>query len=397
MGRPRAAKRMSVEERRARLGRRHHLATTARSTSVVDVAGDLNGLHSTGAAAVYLAARARMRSVAIPDVERALYEDRTVVRILGMRRTMFVVPLDLAPVIEAACTRKIAAWMRRQTIQLVESSGIAKDGRRWLERAERDAHHALLARGEATAAELGTDVPALRTKVHFGEGRTWAGAQSMSTRVLWQLSADGLVIRGRPRGGWASTQYRWAPVEMWLPGGMPRLPVHEAQVELARRWLASFGPATLDDLRWWTGWTVADTKRALGGLDVAEVDLDGQPGVVLAADLAATRSVPPWAALLPALDPTIMGWKERAWYLGGHGPQLFDRAGNAGPSVWLSGRVVGGWGQRPDGELVYKLLEDVGRDGTAMIEKEIERLTEWLGGQRVVPLFRTPLERTLVE
>src|SRR5207244_320391 len=201
MARAGTTKRFTIEERRARLGRRQHLAPSARSMSVEQVAGDLVGLHSTGAAAVYLAARARMRSMSIPDVERALYDDRTVVRILGMRRTMFVVPLDLAPVIEAACTRKIAAWMRRQSIQLIEAGGFAKDGRRWLERAERDAHRALLARGEATAAELGKDVPALRTQIRFGEGKSWAGAQSMSTRILWQLSADGLVIRGRPRGG----------------------------------------------------------------------------------------------------------------------------------------------------------------------------------------------------
>jgi hypothetical protein len=314
-----------------------------------------------------------------------------------MRRTMFVVPLDLAPVIEAACTRKIAAWMRRQTIQLVEAGGIAKDGRRWLERAERDAHRALLVRGEATAGELGRDVPALRAKVHFGEGRSWAGAQSMSTRILWQLAADGLVIRGRPRGGWASTQYRWTPVEAWLPGGIPRLPVHEAQAELARRWLASFGPATITDLRWWTGWTLGDTKQALAELDVVDVDLDGRHGIALGDDLDATRAVKPWAALLPALDPTIMGWKERNWYLGDHAPELFDRAGNAGPSVWLSGRVVGGWGQRPNGEVLFKLLEDVGRGGVTMVEAEVERLTSWLGGQRIVPLFRTPLERSLVE
>jgi hypothetical protein len=392
-----AVKRIGVEERRARLARRHHLAGPARSAGVEEVSGDLVGLHSTGAAAVYLSARARMRSMSIPDVERALYDDRTVVRMLGMRRTVFVVPLDLAPVIEAACTRKIAAWMRRQTTQLVEAGGIAKDGAGWLRRAEKAAHGALLAHGEATASELGADVPALRARIRFGEGKRWAAEQSMSTRVLWQLAADGLAIRGRPRGGWSSTQYRWAPVEAWLPGGIPRLAVEDAQVELARRWLASFGPATVNDLRWWTGWTLGDTRKALAALEVEEVDLDGQPGIALAGDLRATRGVKPWAALLPALDPTIMGWKERAWYLGDHGPELFDRAGNAGPSVWLDGRVVGGWGQRKDGEVVFRLLEDVGRDGAALVEAEVERLTTWLGGQRVVPLFRTPLERTLVE
>jgi hypothetical protein len=397
MARTARVRRFSAEERRARLGRRHHLAPAAHSSSPVDVAGDLLGLHSTGAAAVYLSAWARMRSVTIPDVERALYDDRTLVRILGMRRTMFVVPLDLAPVIEAACTRKIAAWMRRQTIQLVEAGGIAKDGRRWLARAESAAHRALMDRGEATAAELARDVPALRAKILFGEGKRWEGAQSMATRVLWQLSADGRVIRGRPRGGWSSTQYRWAPVETWLPGGMPVLAVEEARPELARRWLGSFGPATVADLRWWTGWTLGETRTALGDVDVAEVDLDGQPGIALADDLGPTRPPKAWAALLPALDPTIMGWKERGWYLGDHAPQLFDRAGNAGPSVWVSGRVVGGWGQRPDGEIVFKLLEDVGRDGVALVEAEVDRLTAWLGGQRVVPLFRTPLELALVQ
>jgi hypothetical protein len=397
MTRTRAARRITADERRARLGRRHHLAGTARSTSLVEVAGDVAGLHSTGAAAVYLAAWARVRSVTTADVERALYEDRTLVRILGMRRTMFVVPLDLAPVIEAACTRKIAAWMRRQSIQLIEAGGIARDGRRWLRRAEEAAHRALVARGEATAAELGEDVPALRARIRFGEGTNWQAEQSMSTRVLWQLSADGRVIRGRPRGGWSSTQYRWAPVEAWLPGGMPRLPVDEARVELARRWLASFGPGSMTDLRWWTGWTLGEAKRALQGLDVVEVDLDGQPGMALAGDVASTRPARPWAALLPALDPTIMGWKERGWYLGDHGPALFDRAGNAGPSIWLNGRVVGGWGQRRDGEVVFELLDDVGRDGRALIDAEVDRLVNWLAGQRVVPLFRTPLERRLAE
>ena len=100
-------------------------------------------------------------------------------------------------------------------------------------------------------------------------------------------------------------------------------------------------------------------------------------------------------ALLPALDPTVMGWKERAWYLGEHAPALFDRSGNAGPTVWWNGRIVGGWVQRKDGEVVFRLLEDVGAEATAAVAAEAERLAEWLGETRVLPRFRTPLERTL--
>src|SRR5688572_13340336 len=96
-------RRVTPRERRARLVRRHHLRGSARD--VVAIAGDLAGLHSTDAASVYLAARARVRAFVPADLERALYEERTLARVLGMRRTMFVVPAGFAPVVHGACTR----------------------------------------------------------------------------------------------------------------------------------------------------------------------------------------------------------------------------------------------------------------------------------------------------
>jgi hypothetical protein len=90
-----------------------------------------------------------------------------------------------------------------------------------------------------------------------------------------------------------------------------------------------------------------------------------------------------------------MGWRERGWFLGGHGPALFDRSGNIGPSIWWDGRVVGGWAQRKDGEIAVRVLEDVGADAAAAIEREAARMAAWYGDMRPVPRFRTPLEREL--
>jgi hypothetical protein len=100
-------------------------------------------------------------------------------------------------------------------------------------------------------------------------------------------------------------------------------------------------------------------------------------------------------ALLPTLDPTTMGWKERDWYLGPHAPILFEHNGNAGPTVWWEGRVVGGWSQRRDGEIVFRLLEDVGGDAVRAVETEAERLAEWLGDVRFAPGFLPPFQREL--
>jgi hypothetical protein len=171
--------------------------------------------------------------------------------------------------------------------------------------------------------------------------------------------------------------------------------VDDARAELAERWLRSFGPATVADLKWWTGWTLGETRKALGRVEHVAVDLDGAAGIALSDDLDTTKPLEPWAALLPALDPTVMGWAERDWYLGAHRPALFDRSGNAGPTIWWSGRVVGGWAQRSSGEIVTRLLEDVGNEAAAAVKAEAGRLESWLGDRRVTPRFRTPLEREL--
>jgi hypothetical protein len=390
-----AVRRMGVDERRLRLLRRHHLAPADRAQDVLTAAADLVGLHATDPVTVYLSATARVEGAKVADVERALYEERTVLRMLGMRRTLFVVPVDLAPVVHAACTRAIAVNEGRRLVQLVQQGGVADDAARWVEEANEATMRALAARGEALASELSADVPALRARVRLAEGKSYASDSNLTTFVLSRLAAEGRIVRGRPRGTWISSQHRWAPTESWFPGGLPELPTGGARVELVRRWLTAYGPATVADIKWWTGWTLRDTRAALAGVATAEVDLDGATGIVLAGDLEATAPVEPGALLLPALDSSVMGWADRDWYLGAHREVLFDRNGNAGPTVWWDGRVVGGWAVRPDATVAFRLLERVGREARVGVEDAAGRLEAWLDGTRFTPRFRTPLEREL--
>jgi hypothetical protein len=115
----------------------------------------------------------------------------------------------------------------------------------------------------------------------------------------------------------------------------------------------------------------------------------------LADDLEPVEVPAPWVALLPALDPTTMGWKARAWYLGEHGPRLFDRNGNAGPTVWCDGRVVGGWAQRATGEVAVELFDDVGAEASAAVAREAEAVERWMKPVTVRTRFPTPVEKEL--
>jgi hypothetical protein len=385
-------RRIGTAQRRARLAHRHRLV--APGVTVVDAARAVVALHATDPATVFLSVAARTRTARREDVEAALYDDRSLLRMLAMRRTMFVVPAEDAPVLQAAAGDAIAVQQRKRYGQLVAGAGLGDLA--WLDEVADSTARALAARGEAVAAELSADEPRLRSQVMMAEGKSYGAATNITSWVLLLLAAQGRIVRGRPRGSWLSTQWRWAPVERWLPGGMVKPAAEAARADLVRRWLAAFGPGTAADLRWWTGWTAAHVKQAVAAVGAVEVTLDEGVGLVLPDDLDDLPPPAPWVALLPGLDPTPMGWQGREWYLGPHAETLFDRTGNVGPTVWADGRIVGGWAQRASGEIVFKLLEDVGRESGAAIEAEAARLAAWIGPDaRVIPRFRTPLERTL--
>jgi hypothetical protein len=94
-----------------------------------------------------------------------------------------------------------------------------------------------------------------------------------------------------------------------------------------------------------------------------------------------------------------MGWKHRDFYLGPHRPHLFDRNGNAGPTVWVDGRAVGGWAIRDDGSVGLDLLEDVDGGAAVALDGHVRELAAFLDGAVVKARARgwTPSETRIRE
>jgi len=354
-------------------------------------------LHGTDPATVYLSAWARVEGMSAPDLERALYVDRSLVKHLAMRRTLFVFPRESLGFAQAGASNRVADIERRRLVQDVEKAGLHQDAGRWLAEAGDQVLSALSDGREATSSELRDEIPSLEGSITYGEGKSWGGQVAVGPRVLTTLSASGHIVRASNDGAWTTSRPRWALISSWLGKEISPQPEEEGVARLVEGWLRVFGPGTATDIKWWLGSTVAAVRRALAALGAVEVELDGQTGYLLGDDLEATDPVEPWASLLPPLDPTTMGWFEREWYLGDYKAQLFDTTGNAGPTAWWDGRIVGGWrqGDSDSGEVVLQMLEDVGEEGLRALEHEAARLTEWLGGTRVLPRFPSPLSKAV--
>jgi hypothetical protein len=352
-------------------------------------------LHASDPATVYLSAWARADGMTVTDLEQSLYVERSLVKHLAMRRTLFVFPREMMGFAQAGASKRVADAERRRLIRDVERAGLHRNGERWLSEAGEQVLAVLSDGREATSSELREEIPLLRGSIAYGEGKSWGGQLPVGPRVLTTLSAAGHVVRASNDGSWATSRPRWASMKAWL--GEELAPPTEAEgvARLVEEWLRVFGPGTAADIKWWLGSTVAAVRTALAGLDAVEVDLDGKTGFLLRDDLDDTDPVEPWAGLLPPLDPTTMGWFERDWYLGSYRAQLFDSSGNAGPTAWWDGRIVGGWAQSDNGDVVLQMLEDVGAEGLGALAREASRLTEWLGGVRVLPRFPSPLSKTV--
>ena len=228
----------------------------------------------------------------------------------------------------------------------------------------------------------------------YAPHKPYGGSVPVGPRVLTCLSAAGEIVRASNRSTWTNSRPAWARTTSWLgePPAVP--PEREARADLVRRWLRAFGPATAADVKWWLGSTVTAVRTALADIGAVEVDLHGEPGIALADDLDVVEAPEPYAALLPGLDPTTMGWQRRDWYLGPHREALFDTNGNGGMTAWWDGRIVGAWNQEPDGTVVLQLLEDVGADAHAALAQRAAELTSWLDGVVLAPRFPSPIWRS---
>jgi hypothetical protein len=383
----------TISERRARLARRHFLAGQHAGESITGITSALVGLHATDPATPYLSLWARRPQFTVADLDRELYKHRSLVKHLAMRRTLWLVCGGHLPHIQSGASDRVADNERRRLVADVQKAGVSPDGDGWLDEACAAVLGYLAEHGAAGGRELRAALPELAGTWDPAPGKRWGGETPLAPRVLTVLSVRGDIVRGPNDGGWTTSRPRWAAPTDWLGAPTETKPPDEARAELVRLWLRAFGPATVTDIKWWFGNTLTWARQGLRDIDAVEVDLHGSPGFVLPDDLDSDPEPEPWGALLPGLDVTTMGWFDRDWYLGEHRARVFDTNGNAGPTAWWNGRVVGGWSQDPGGEVHVQLLEDVVRDAERALTRRAEELTDWLGGVRISPRFPSPLSK----
>lgn len=263
------------------------------------------GFYSTSPTC-HLTALARVENYRTEDLRTAVEEDRTLVRIRAMRYSVYTFTGEQLAIAEPA-TRSV-----RQRLNASMWRQIEDDYRQFA-----DAIESALAGGPLTTGEV-------RERVDRDER-----LGSRLGLIVGRMGAEGRIVRATNTGGWRSDRLTYALWGDWVGGRSP-LDQGEAQMRLVELYVRAYGPVTIDDIRWWTGWKVGEAQAAADGVDLTRVGVANE-------DLSGVRLLPIWDVLMVAYRHRDRLFDPK-W-----APFIYDRFGNATSVVLSDGKVVGVW------------------------------------------------------
>jgi len=380
-------------ERRARMARRHALAPQHRVADALAATAAMTVLHATEPATPYLSLFARTGAFRRADLDDALFESRSLVKQLAMRRTLFVFPRDLLPAAVSSPSARIARQEHGRLVKDLERNQVTGDGASWLATARKAVLTRLAGGTELSAKELREGLAELAGQVSWHEHKPYGAVLHVAPRVLAWMGAAGDLVRGHNGSHWRVNRNLWARMDDWLGAPVGRCEESVGYAKLVASYLRAFGPVTERDLVWWFGATKRAMRQALSDLNAVQVRLErDQTGWVLPDDTGPEAPAGPWAALLPALDPTALGWKERDFYLApDFSSAIFDWSGNCGATAWWDGKIVGAYVQDGAGRVKPIVPRDPGPAGRAALKAEAKRLEDWFDGEKVSSAYKSPL------
>ena len=312
---------------------RHHLTggperIALQKASLVDVCRDVGGIQAQVMSAAELSLWTRRRGTTRADVKAALWTKRELVKTTSLRRTLHLLPARDFQMYIAA----MRDWSMTQTQNLLTRIGASPKHVDTMIDVVMDA----LADGPKTQQDL---LARANKKAEKGM-RKWL---KYAWSAMRPAIVEGLIVYGEPRGAEAT----FVRVDQWLPK-QRKVDAGDARLELAKRFLTAFGPATYRDFTKWSGLPTSVTKPLFDDMagSLAPVTVDGETSVILRRDLeelaAATLDRSP--RLLPAFDTFLLAHAtkdhllEKRFY-----KRVYRNQGWLSPVVVSGGRIIAVW------------------------------------------------------
>jgi len=358
-----------------------------RETPLTDLIQRIGVLRAGAPSGPYLSLAARCHAFGRHDLDRALYGERSLLRIPAMSARWFIVPRDAYPAYRAVTVDSILDPMGDLGVLLLQAMPDASATQQSEEMARRVLE--VLSSGQPmTIDELAHWLPMLDERVYHDPDLPEGGSSRLGTRLIPAMCARGLLVRVQPAFGWKSTQYRYASLSAWLPDlDMTRVDRRDALRRLVDDAIRAFGPLTLGDLAHWLGGVkrreLSSAVMSLGS-QIYHIQVEGSDGdyLVSTSDLdALTLSRgETGVVLLPPRDSLLSAFADLSRFCPEpHASRLTDRVGEPYGTIWQDSEIVGTWGiQTREERISIRFFEAASPELWATVGERARRLARAL-------------------
>ncbi len=382
--------RFTVEQVQAYCLVRQHLEDSSKGSDLVKVTDDICGLHATSTLTPYLSLFNRIKKFDVSMLDSELGEHGGLVRMRGVRGTLFIVPRSRVPLIRGALgTPKepsqkwysLRGMGRREFFELKSIILDSLKGR------------------SLSIQEIKTAVPkskirtisfrASRSVVRSATNVTWAVNWLVATRAILSQKVGGLqdaLKRKRPASDIESLPNRYTLAEDAL-GKTPSISRRKAQTGFVRWYLENYSPTTVEDIKWWTGLPGSIIRDIVSrSPDVVRIRVEGFPSPMMipkrqAESFPSTEPRQPQISLLPYEDPFPKGYKLRRRFGSSKVADRAYRGGSVAPTVTVNGRIVATWKFSAGNEsTVFQIhtLEPIEREVSKIVVDRAKTLADFL-------------------
>ena len=351
---------------------KQHLTEDSKIDDIIQITDDICGLHSTSLTTSYLSLLARSKSFKKTDLERELYINRTLGRIRGMRKTLFLQTKNMIPIVYSATFNMIEKYFEKymefHKVSLKEYQEISRKIMNILK---------------------GRELPVSEIRKELNS--------KLSIPAIIQLMCDyGLLIRSKPIKDWKDRRNNYGLFTDYFPNlDLKKFSEKEAIKKLVYKYVVAFGPVTEVDIAWWTGLPKIKIREAINSFksQLKRVKISNLNGtyIMIEEDIDHLNNIinsgKPALTLLPELDPYPMGYKERERYIDANNyNKVFDRSGNITSSILIDGIVIGVWGAevKPEKIVKFHIFHSIEKDLYSELYSKAQRIGQFYFDEKVV-------------
>ncbi len=362
---------------------RHHLFKKSSRKDLVKVVGDVCGLHAQAARSPYLALWSRVEGFEDQLLDKALFEDRSLVKTWVMRGTLHMVPSSELPVYNRSLRRM---WFEHhgRFMKAPEWSSIEQRRNQIYPKILQALDQKTLKR-----KDLGDKVRSLLKDESFPYERLFSGWGG----ILKETAYEGLTVHAEP----CDRESCFAKLSQWLPRiELSSVSEEEAQKRLLIKYLRGYGPATQQDFSLWSGLMAGDAKRAIESASsmIVQIEVEGAKAQfwILEEDMKALDSIDSAesapARLLPKFDSILLGHKDRSRIVKDHHKKLVFRsmAGDIAATVLINGQIAGTWRhtrKRYTLAVSIKPFGKIAQDDMAEVKQQASELSQYMNAEKL--------------